>query len=136
MLFNKKLNKQLENSINNESLWLNDESSQTEGQLSVDVYQTEKEIIVKSTIAGVKPEDLKISLHHDMLSIKGFRHLDKKINPKNHLYQECYWGPFSRSIILPFNVDNKNINAEIENGLLTITLIKSNPEKIKITLKD
>ena len=55
---------------------------------------------------------------------------------ENYLFKECYWGPFSRSIILPSEVDSKRVEAEIENGVLTVTLYKAKPEKIKVKVKD
>ena len=116
--------------------WIGTDQIETEGQLSIDVYQTDKKIIVKSTIAGVKPEDLKIVLHNDLLTIKGARHADQEIREENYLYRECYWGSFSRSIILPSEVDNKKVEAELENGVLTITLYKSEPGKIEVVVKE
>jgi HSP20 family protein len=116
--------------------WLDYEEPGTEGQLAIDVYQTGKKIIVKSTIAGVRPEDLKVSLNHDLLSIKGHRSLKQEIKDEDYLYRECYWGSFSRSIILPSEVDSKKIEAELENGVLTITLYKNEPGKIEIKVKD
>ena len=116
--------------------WLNYEEPETEGQLAIDVYQTDKKIVIKSTIAGAKPEDLKISLHHDLLTIKGRREMLEKIKEEDYLYRECYWGAFSRSVILPAEVDNKRVEAEIENGVLTITLYKTNPGQIEIKIKD
>ena len=136
MLFNKKLNKNLSPFPEGKSAWLEEDSGETEGQLSIDVYQTEKEIIVRSTVAGVKPENIKISLHHDLLTIKGFRSEENKIKEENYLYRECYWGSFSRSVILPFEVDNRDVRAEIENGLLTVSLKKVKPEKIEVISKD
>ncbi len=116
--------------------WLNYEDDSSEGQLAIDVFQTEKKIIIKSTIAGVKPEDLKISLHHDLLTIKGERSLGETVKEEDYLYRECYWGPFSRSIILPAEVDGKRVEAELESGVLTITLYKNNPSEIEIKVKD
>ncbi|MFA5024411.1 MAG: Hsp20/alpha crystallin family protein [Patescibacteria group bacterium] len=116
--------------------WLNYEEAETEGQLAIDVFQTDKKIIIKSTIAGVKPEDLKISLHHDLLTIKGHRSIKEEVKDEDYLYRECYWGSFSRSIILPAEVDGKRVEAELENGVLTITLYKSNPGQIEIKVKD
>ncbi|TFG35236.1 MAG: Hsp20/alpha crystallin family protein [Parcubacteria group bacterium] len=112
-----------------------DESWLTEnfdGQLSVDVYQTEKEIVVKSTIAGVAVEDLDISLHNDMLTIRGKRNKDYEINPDDYFYQECYWGGFSRSIILPIEVKADEIAATLKNGILTVTLPKAQKSSLKI----
>lgn len=116
--------------------WLNGAEQETDGQLAIDVYQTDKKIIIKSTIAGAKPEDLKISLHHDLLTISGTRSSGSDINDDSYLYRECYWGSFSRSIILPAEVDSKKVNAELENGVLTITLHKASPEPIEVMVKD
>jgi len=116
--------------------WLDYEEPETEGQLALDVYQTDKKIIIKSTLAGVKPENLKIALHHDLLTIKGTRSAGAEINEKDYLYRECYWGSFSRSIILPTEVDSKRVEAELENGVLTISLYKVIPNKIEVKIKD
>jgi len=116
--------------------WLDYDVTETEGQLAIDVYQNEKKIVIKSTIAGAKPEDLKISLHHDLLTIKGERTSNEEIRDEDYLYRECYWGSFSRSIILPAEVDNKRVEAELENGVLTITLYKNKPGQIEVKLKD
>ena len=116
--------------------WLNYAEPETEGQLAIDVYQTTKKIIIKSTIAGAKPEDLKISLHHDLLTVSGVRESGAAVAEEDYLYQECYWGAFSRSIILPAEVDPKRVNAELENGVLTITLYKSETGQIEIKVKD
>jgi HSP20 family protein len=138
MIFKKKSNESLVQENNEPSInsWLDYENDETEGQLAVDVFQTEKKIIIKSTIAGVVPENLKISLHNDLLTIKGCRNLKENVAEEDYLYRECYWGPFSRSIILPSEVDNKKVEADLENGLLTITLYKSFPNKIEVKLKD
>jgi HSP20 family protein len=95
-----------------------------EGQLSIDVYETEKDIVIKSTIAGAKPDDLDITIDNDMLTIRGKRHDEMEEEDRNYLYQECYWGSFSRSVILPTEVDAKKIDASLENGVLTVTLKK------------
>ena len=103
--------------------------TEPDGQLSLDVYQMENEIVIKSAIAGATAQDLEISLVNDMLTIKGVRNKDVKIDPKDYYYQECYWGPFSRSIILPANIDASQIKASIKNGILTVVLPKT--ERIK-----
>jgi len=142
MLFAKKKHSDNKNNLVREverpalSEWLDYEEPETEGQLAIDVFQTDKKIIVKSTIAGVRPEDLKISLHHDLLTIKGIRNVKEEIKEEDYLYRECYWGSFSRSIILPSEVDAKRVEAELENGVLTITLYKNNPGQIKVKAKD
>lgn len=114
--------------------WL--EEDLPEGQLLVDVYQTSDQIIIKSTISGVKPENLFISLNKDILTIKGKREPEALINESECLLQECYWGSFSRTLILPEEVDNKKMEAVLENGVLTISLEKIyKNQSIKIKIK-
>lgn len=103
--------------------------NETEGQLSIDVYQTPADIVIKSTIAGVKPENLDIAITNDMVTIRGRREADEELGKDDYFYQECYWGPFSRSIILPIDVQTDKSLATLKNGVLTIKLPKS--EKIK-----
>ena len=125
-----------ENNILDTEKWLDEDYS--EGQLSIDVYETDKKIYIKSTMAGVKPENLNISLHNDMLTIKGHRELNlpEKLSEENNIYKECYWGPFSRTIILPTEIDENKIDAVLEDGVLTITLIKlKKADKIKVKVK-
>lgn len=100
-----------------------------EGQLTIDVYQNPSSIIIKSTIAGVSPENIDISITNDMVTIRGKRTKDEKIEAENYYYQELYWGAFSRSVILPVEVEADKAKAGIKNGILTIKLPKS--EKIK-----
>jgi len=103
--------------------WIDDDYE--EGQLSIDIYQTPKNIVVKSTIAGVKPEDIDISINNDMLTIRGKREDKDEIEEDNYLYRECYWGSFSRSVILPVEVKADQIEAVLENGVLSIILPKA-----------
>lgn len=108
-----------------------------EGQLSVDVYQDRDNVIIKSTIAGVEPEDIDISFDNDMITIRGKRHQDSRVREDDYFYQECYWGSFSRSIILPVEVDSEKIQATIRNGVLTIALPKvKNKKETNIKVKD
>ncbi|OGZ33061.1 MAG: hypothetical protein A2V69_03915 [Candidatus Portnoybacteria bacterium RBG_13_40_8] len=108
--------------------WL-EEVEGEEGQLTIDVYQTDSDIVIKSTIAGVNPEDIDISITNDMVTIRGKRTKDEKISTEDYYYQELYWGAFSRSVILPVEVDADRAKASIKNGILSIQLPKS--EKIK-----
>lgn len=101
----------------------------TEGQLSLDVYQTESDIVIKSTVAGITADDIDITITNDMLTVKGARSRDEEVMPEDYYYQECYWGPFSRSVILPADVEADLIKATLKNGILTIRLPKS--EKVK-----
>ncbi len=102
-----------------------------EGKLTIDVYQTPNEIIVESTIAGVRPEDLDISINNESVTIRGRREKEQRISDEDYFYQECYWGKFSRSIILPQEVDAENATANLKNGVLTIRLPKLNRQKSK-----
>ena len=108
--------------------WL-EEAEGEEGQLTIDVYQSPSDIVIKSTVAGVNPEDIDISITNDMVTIRGKRAKDEKIEAENYYYQELYWGTFSRSVILPVEVDADKVKATIKNGILTIKLPKS--EKVK-----
>ena len=138
MFFSKNDNREtlIKNEESSISEWLTGDENEEEGQLAIDVYHDDKRIVIKSTIAGAKPENLKISLHNDLLIIKGKRENEETVPENNYLFKECYWGPFSRSIILPSEVDPKRVEAEIENGVLTIILYKEKPEKIKVVMKD
>ncbi|MCX6746046.1 MAG: Hsp20/alpha crystallin family protein [Candidatus Parcubacteria bacterium] len=100
-----------------------------EGQLAVDVYQTKDNIIVKSTIAGVKPEDLEIYLHNDLLTIRGKRLQEYEETEADYFYKECYWGGFSRSIIMPVEVQADKVEAFFRNGVLKIILPKAQKSK-------
>jgi len=121
--------------IQPEEQWLPNDYE--EGQLAIDVYQVKDAIIVKSTIAGVKPEDVDISINNDLLTIRGARKLAEQISEDDYFYQECYWGGFSRSIILPVEVKADEVEATIENGVLTVVLPKAQIAKqISIKVKD
>jgi len=100
-----------------------------EAQLSCDVYEDKENIIVKSTMAGVDPKNLEISVSNDLLTIRGFRQMDEEVDEKDFFSRECYWGAFSRSIVLPQEIDQKGIKANLKNGVLTIKL----PKKYKTT---
>jgi HSP20 family protein len=110
--------------------------TESEGQLTIDVYQTPNEVVIKSTIAGVKPEDIDITMTNDMITIKGNREKDEEVKEEDYYYQECYWGPFSRSVILPVDVEVDQSDASMKNGILTIRLPKIEKVKTKkITIK-
>ena len=112
------------------------EEIEEEGQLAVDVYQDKKNIIIKSTIAGVEPDDIDISIDNDMITIRGRREKQRDIAEDDYFYQECYWGGFSRSIILPVEVDAEGIEAGMRNGVLTITLPKTHVKDMSIKVRD
>lgn len=100
-----------------------------EGQLAIDVYQTPDEIVVESTIAGVDPDDLDIDINPESVTVRGKRVKEKKVQDEDYFYQECYWGKFSRSIILPQEVDPENSTASLKNGVLIIRMPKLNRKK-------
>jgi len=109
---------------------------QEEGQLTVDVYQTDSELIVQSAVAGVKLEDLDIAIEKDMMTIRGERKKPFLELKGDYFCQECYWGKFSRQIILPVEIDPNKIEATLKEGILTIRMPKIGREKKrKITIK-
>lgn len=112
-----------------ESKSSNDWMPDSEGQLTIDVYQTPTDIVIKSTIAGVSPDDLDITITNDMVTVKGKREKDEVISEGDYYYQECYWGAFSRSVILPVDVEAEKAEASMKNGILTLRLPKI--EKVK-----
>lgn len=95
-----------------------------EGELSVDVYQTPTEIIIEAMVAGVKPEDLHLSITRDMVTIKGRRDGNTQISHDDYFYKELYWGSFSRTILLPHEVEIEEAEAVEKHGLLIIRLPK------------
>ena len=103
---------------------LDEMESETEGQLAVDMYQTPTEIVLKTMVAGVKPEDLDIAITRDMITIKGKREETRDFSDDDFFHRELYWGSFSRTIILPQEVEVEDAEAINKNGLLTIKLPK------------
>lgn len=102
-----------------------------EGQLAIDVYQTPEAIIVEAPLAGVKPEDLNISITDDILTVEGQRKREFNLRDEEFLVQECYWGSFSRSYILPVPVDPDRARASIKNGILRVILSKQEKSKTR-----
>lgn len=110
-----------------ENLW---DDGEPEGQLTVDVYQTPNDIVVESAIAGVAPDDIDVNVTSDSIAIRGSRKREKTVRDEDYLYQECYWGKFGRSIILPQEVDPEGAVVKFKNGILTVTLPKANKKKV------
>ncbi|MCX6722303.1 MAG: Hsp20/alpha crystallin family protein [Candidatus Staskawiczbacteria bacterium] len=96
-----------------------------EGELVVDVYETKADFVVLAAIAGIQIKDLDISLEKDMMVIKGDRCDPHLHHDKKYFYQECYWGPFSRKIVLPENIDIDKADAQIDKGILTVKIPKN-----------
>jgi HSP20 family molecular chaperone IbpA len=101
-----------------------EEEEAAEGELSVDVYQTPTHIIIKAMIAGVKPEDLDVSITRDMVTIRGKRERHTEGGSGDYFFEELYWGAFSRTIVLPQEVDIEDAEAAEKHGLLIIRLPK------------
>lgn len=96
-----------------------------EGQLLIDMYERQDAIIVRSLVAGVDPKDLEIALHNDLLTIRGKREkIQEEVHDDCYYARECYWGPFSRTLVVPVPVDGSNIKATLKNGILVIELSK------------
>ncbi|MBI4119218.1 MAG: Hsp20/alpha crystallin family protein [Parcubacteria group bacterium] len=104
---------------------------EAEGQLTIDIYQTPDEIVIQSTIAGIRSEDLDIQITSESVTIRGIRRREEEVRDEDYFYQECYWGRFSRSVILPQEIDAEKAAANIKNGVLTIRLPKLNRQKSK-----
>lgn len=104
---------------------------ESEGQLAIDVFQTENDIVLKAPIAGVAREDLEISITDEVINIKGERKASDEVVKENFFAQECYWGAFSRSYVLPIAVDSEKASATLKNGILTITIPKLEKTKTK-----
>lgn len=105
--------------------------SNEEGELAVDVYQTPGAIIIKTMIAGVRLEDLNVTITREMVTIKGKRDEEGSVSNDDYFQQELYWGSFSRTILLPAEVEAEDAEATESHGLLTIVLPKIDKEKTK-----
>lgn len=112
--------------------WAEDEAK--EGELTVDVYQTNDSIVIQAMVAGVASDELSVSVTREMVTIRGKREAPKGISPENYFYQELYWGSFSRTILLPAEVETEDVEATEKHGLLTIKLPKIDKDK-KATIK-
>ncbi len=98
------------------------EETEEEGQLTIDMYQNEDEIVVQAFVAGVRLDELDVTVTQEMLTLKGRREAPTDRDPDSFYYQELYWGAFSRSVMLPQEVDVDEAQASLKNGLLTIRL--------------
>jgi len=102
--------------------WLDEEPE--EGQLTVDVYETATDVVIKTMVAGVKPDDLDISITREMVTIRGKREEDRTVSSEDYFHRELYWGSFSRTIVLPKEVDIEEAEAIEKYGLLILKLPK------------
>ena len=107
--------------------WMEEENE--EGQLTVDVYRTPTEIIIKTMVAGLRPADLDISITREMVTIRGKRQEESGILDGDYFFKELYWGSFSRTILLPEEVDPEHAEASEKDGLLIIHLPQIDKER-------
>ncbi|MDD3487793.1 MAG: Hsp20/alpha crystallin family protein [Candidatus Pacebacteria bacterium] len=121
----KKINKE-------ENVW---PASEEEGELAIDLCETKDELILQAAIGGVNINEIDISITNDMITIRGERNREGKDKIDKFYYSECFWGPFSRSLILPQEINADKAKASIKNGLLSIylpKLIKTKKKTLKI----
>ena len=112
-----------------------DFATPAEGQLPVDLYQTPNEIVVRAFVAGVRPDELSVSIRRDMVELEGSRMEREQISGPDYFSRELFWGSFSRSILLPEEVDVETSSATAKDGLLTIImpkLDKARQTKLKV----
>lgn len=107
-----------------------------EGQLAVDVAQTAKEVVIVSTMAGADTEKIEVYVHNDLLTIRG-----QRLSPvlqeveDEYFHQECFWGKFSRTVVLPVDVKGDSARAEYKNGVLIVRIPKQkNEAKIPVMI--
>lgn len=103
-----------------------------EGQLAIDAFQTNDAVVVKAPIAGVKPQDLEISVTDEVLHVRGHRRQESQEDKDSYFVQECYWGSFSRSFVLPVPVDADKAQANLKDGILTVVIPKQERSKTKV----
>ena len=108
--------------------WQEDQDSHNstpqEGELPVDMYQTNDAIIIRALVAGVSPADLDISITRDMVTIRGLREEYQETNDDNYFHRELFWGSFSRTLVLPEEVVIDEAEAQEKHGMLEIRLPK------------
>jgi len=111
----------------NDNGWIEEENE--EAELSIDLFQTPTDIIIQTMVAGVKPENLELSIARDIVTIRGEREESRNIDENNYFTQELYWGKFSRTVSLPVEVEPEEVEATEKHGLVTIKIKKVDKEK-------
>lgn len=107
-------------------------------ELPIDMYQTKDEVVLKAALPGVKPEEVDITITGDTLTIKGEHREEKETKEEDYLYKEHRYGAFSRSVTVPMQIESDKAEAVFENGILTLTIPKSEqvkPKQIKVKAK-
>ncbi len=105
------------------------EEREQDAELAVDVSQTPSEILIKTMVAGVNPDELDVSISQEMVSIRGSRKETYEMSEHDYFHKELFWGSFSRTILLPAEVKSEDAIAELKHGLLTIRLPKVDKQR-------
>jgi len=108
-----------------------EQTSSEKGELAIDVYETETDVVIQAAIAGIKAESLDVSIEDDLVTIDGLRRNPEHDEKKTYYHQECFWGQFSREIILPEEVDSSKADATMKDGVFTLRIPKRDQEKLK-----
>ena len=95
------------------------------------MWQTPSDIMIQTIVGGVRPEDVEVSISHEMVTVKGKRAKTHTMSTSDYFYQELFWGMFSRTILLPQEVDVENAEATMKNGLLTLRLPKLDKTRVQ-----
>lgn len=110
-------------------------SVEDEGELTVDIYDRGDAIVIHSTVAGVKPDDLDVAITNDTVTVRGRRRCPEVVDEKDYYYKELFWGAFSRSVLLPEEIEEDMAEATLKHGLLTVRLPKKRRgvvQKVKV----
>ncbi|MBM4177617.1 Hsp20/alpha crystallin family protein [Candidatus Gribaldobacteria bacterium] len=113
-----------------DSHWL-----QSKGQLAADIYETEDEFCILAPVAGVSQDEIEIFVENEMLIIKSERKEPDADKEKKYFFKECYFGPFSRQVILPEDANSQKIKASFKKGILLVSMPKKKTEKKKIEIE-
>ena len=112
------------------------EEEEAEGELPIDMYQTDDSIVIRALVAGVKPSDLDIAITRDMVTIKGLRDEMQEVPDDKYFHRELFWGSFSRTILLPDEILIDEAEAQEKHGLLEITLPRVDKDRAtKLSVK-
>jgi HSP20 family protein len=101
-----------------------EEEVESEAELTVDVYQTPTQVVIRTMAAGVRPDDLEVQVGRESVTIRGTRAEERTIREEDYFHRELYWGTFSRTIILPVEVETDEVEATERHGLITVKLNK------------
>ncbi len=107
--------------------------------IPIDMYHTANDVVVKAILPGIKPEEVDVTITGDTLTIKGETKAEEEVKREDYLYQEHRYGAFSRSVTLPSGLNTDKVEANFDNGILTVTIPKSEqvkPKSIKVKAKD